>query len=63
MPSRPVFTPVTASVLADPTPVAATDGRVHLAYELLLTNIIGQPATVAGVEARKRGSRVAAPGG
>ncbi len=51
------FTPVTASVVADPTPVPATDGRIHLAYELLLTNTIGQPATVAAVEARS-GDRV-----
>jgi Peptidase family M23 len=55
--AAPAFTPVTAAVLADPTPVTASDGRVHLAYELQLTNTIGQPATVAGVEARS-GDRV-----
>ncbi|MBU9762395.1 M23 family metallopeptidase [Mycobacterium sp. TNTM28] len=31
-------TPVVGSVLAAPIPVAATDGRTHLAYELMLTN-------------------------
>jgi murein DD-endopeptidase MepM/ murein hydrolase activator NlpD len=44
------FTPVTASVLAAPIPVPASDGRVHLAYELQLSNTIGQQATIAGVE-------------
>jgi hypothetical protein len=32
------FTPVTASVVAPPQPVLASDGRRHLAYELLLIN-------------------------
>ncbi|HVY96172.1 MAG TPA: M23 family metallopeptidase [Solirubrobacterales bacterium] len=32
------FTPVTASVVSPPQPVAASDGRVHLAYELLVIN-------------------------
>jgi hypothetical protein len=32
------FTPVTASVVAAPQPVRASDGRRHLAYELLLIN-------------------------
>jgi Peptidase family M23 len=32
------FTPLAASVLTNPTPVQGTDGRFHLAYELLLTN-------------------------
>jgi hypothetical protein len=51
------FTPVTGSVLAPPTPVLGTDGRVHLAYELQLTQVLGQPATVAAVEVRS-GDRV-----
>ncbi|MDF2979641.1 MAG: secreted peptidase [Actinomycetospora sp.] len=45
-----VFTPVAASVLAAPIPVPATDGRVHLAYELQVTNILTLPATVNAVE-------------
>ena len=32
------WTPVVASVVAEPEPVLAADGRVHLAYELLLIN-------------------------
>ena len=34
----PKPTPVVGSALAEPIPVLATDGRVHLAYELMLTN-------------------------
>jgi hypothetical protein len=34
------FTPLAASVLTDPTPVRGTDGRFHLAYELVLTNVM-----------------------
>jgi hypothetical protein len=33
------FTPLAASLLTDPTPVRGTDGRFHLAYELVLTNV------------------------
>jgi hypothetical protein len=36
-------------VLAPPIPVPATDGKVHLAYELQLTNALGQDLTVASV--------------
>lgn len=32
------WTPVVASVVAEPEPVEAADGRLHLAYELLLIN-------------------------
>ena len=32
------FSPVFASTLAAPAAVKATDGKVHLAYELLITN-------------------------
>lgn len=46
------FTPVTASTIAEPMPVTATDGRVHLAYELLVTNTLSQQATIAAVEVR-----------
>jgi len=41
-----VFTPLVASVLADPLPVPATDGLTHIVYELFLTNTIGQPITI-----------------
>ncbi|WP_433034069.1 M23 family metallopeptidase [Actinomycetospora sp. CA-053990] len=45
-----VFTPVAASVLRAPVPVPATDGRVHLAYELQVDNILSSPATITAVE-------------
>jgi hypothetical protein len=32
------FTPLTASTLTTPQAVTGTDGKLHLAYELLLTN-------------------------
>jgi Peptidase family M23 len=42
-------TPVLASVVAAPIPVPATDGRDHLAYELLLTNALGQEVTLTSL--------------
>ena len=57
------FTPVAASVVAPPQPVVGSDGRVHLAYELLLVNRSFGPAataTVTGVTALARGRAVAA---
>jgi hypothetical protein len=47
-----VVTPVLAEVIAAPIPVPATDGKVHLAYELKLTNTLGQDVTVASVAAK-----------
>jgi hypothetical protein len=44
--AAPIITPVLAEVLAAPIPVPATDGRVHLAYELLLTNVSNRPVTI-----------------
>jgi len=37
------FTPLMASTTTTPAPVLGTDGKVHLAYELLLTNAISLP--------------------
>ena len=42
-------TPVLASVLAAPVPVPATDGRVHLAYESVLTNVLAQEVTLTSL--------------
>jgi peptidase M23-like protein len=42
-------TPLLAEVIAPPIPVPATDGKVHLAYELRLTNALGQDVTVTSV--------------
>jgi hypothetical protein len=47
-----VVTPLLASVLAAPIPVPATDGKVHLAYELQLTNVLGQELTLTAVDVR-----------
>jgi hypothetical protein len=48
--SLPVaVTPVIASVVAAPVPVPATDGKTHLAYELQLTNTLGQEVTLTSV--------------
>ena len=44
-------TPVVGSVVAVPMPVAATDGKTHLAYELMLTNAISQEVTLTSVAA------------
>ncbi len=55
------FTPVTASVVSPPQPVPAGDGRVHLAYELLLINRSFAPpakVTVHRVEALAGGKVV-----
>jgi len=45
-----VWTPVVASVPAAPEPVEAADGRVHLAYELLLINRSFLPPARATVQ-------------
>lgn len=47
----PVATPVIGSVLAAPVPVPATDGRTHLAYELMLTNTMPSNVTLTSVSA------------
>ncbi|BBX85699.1 M23 family metallopeptidase [Mycolicibacterium aubagnense] len=47
--TAPIVTPVLADVVAAPIAVPATDGRVHLAYELLLTNSSPEPVTVDSV--------------
>jgi hypothetical protein len=55
------FTPVTASIVSPPRPVPASDGRVHLAYELLLVNRSFAPpaqVTVRKVEALAGGKVV-----
>jgi len=38
----PKQTMLAASVLTDPTPVRGTDGRLHIAYELVLTNTVSR---------------------
>ncbi|WP_167107825.1 M23 family metallopeptidase [Mycobacterium sp. DL592] len=44
------FTPVVGSVVAEPVPVPATDGKTHLAYEVQLSNMLGQEVTLNSVD-------------
>jgi hypothetical protein len=44
-------TPVIGSVIADPVPVPTTDGRTHLAYELMLTNTMPADVTLTSISA------------
>lgn len=53
-----MFTPIVGSVLAPPMPVAATDGKTHLAYELVLTNASSQDVTLTSVAAVAGGNRL-----
>jgi hypothetical protein len=46
------FTAVFTSTLTTPAPVRATDGKVHLAYELLVTNATALPVRIDDVEVR-----------
>jgi hypothetical protein len=48
-PEPSVVTPLVASVIAAPIPVPATDGKVHLAYEVQVTNVLAQEVTLTSV--------------
>lgn len=48
-PEPSVVTPVLAEAVAEPIPVPATDGKVHLAYELRLTNVTAHDVTLTGI--------------
>ncbi len=48
-------TPVIASTLSTPVAVSATDGKTHIAYELLLTNTMLSPTTIHSVKATAGG--------
>ncbi|GAC1400500.1 MAG: M23 family metallopeptidase [Mycobacterium sp.] len=47
-----MVTPLLASVIAPPVPFPATDGKVHLAYELQLTNAVDQNLTLTSLDVR-----------
>src|SRR5215210_8087040 len=51
----PQFTPITASVLAPPEPVRATDGRRHVVYEVLLRNTTEVSVDVQSLAVRAKG--------
>ncbi|MGD8166674.1 M23 family metallopeptidase [Herbiconiux sp. P16] len=44
------FTPLIGSTTTTPAPVLGTDGKVHLAYELLLTNAVALPYAVDSLD-------------
>ncbi len=46
-----MFTPIVASILAAPVPALSTDGKVHIAWELLLSNVVSQDVTIESVTA------------
>src|SRR5262245_8491196 len=46
-----VLSPLVVRPIATPDPVLGADGRVHLAYELLLVNLSPSPLTIDSVEA------------
>jgi hypothetical protein len=48
-PEPSVATPLVGHALAEPIPVPATDGKIHLAYELLLTNVLAQEVTLTSL--------------
>jgi murein DD-endopeptidase MepM/ murein hydrolase activator NlpD len=49
------FTPLAASTMTTPTAVLGTDGKQHIAYELLLTNATAEAAKVERLEVRSPG--------
>ena len=51
------FTAVSATTLTTPAPVTGTDGKTHLAYELLLTNASPAPLRLDEVDVLDAGSR------
>uniref|UniRef100_UPI003D9280C4 M23 family metallopeptidase n=1 Tax=Gordonia sp. B7-2 TaxID=3420932 RepID=UPI003D9280C4 len=53
-----VLTPVTANAIDDPIPVVGSDGKTHLAYELLLTNVMSDPVAVRSLEVSASGQKL-----
>ena len=51
------FTPVTVLVLTSPVPVKASDSKVHIAYELVLTNALHFEVDINTVEVRDAASK------
>ena len=61
--ATPQFTPITASVLAAPQPVSATDGRRHLVYEVLVQNTTDVAVEVQSLAVRANGRALLAYAG
>jgi predicted DNA-binding protein with PD1-like motif len=57
------ITPVVGTVIAEPEPVLAADGRRHLAYELQLVNRSGGEVTVQSIETLAGGAVVGTAAG
>ena len=51
------FTPVAGLVLTSPVPVKASDGKVHIAYELVLTNTLHSEVDINTFEVRDAASK------
>ena len=51
------FTPIVGSTFTTPAPVRGTDGRTHLAYELVLTVALNLPFQLQRVEVRDAATR------
>jgi Peptidase family M23 len=49
------FTPLAASTMTTPTAVLGTDGKQHIAYELVLTNATAEAAKIERLEVRAPG--------
>jgi hypothetical protein len=49
---EPMTTPLIGSAVSEPVPAPATDGRVHLAYELVLSNTLPGTVTITSLSAR-----------
>src|SRR5262245_26874313 len=58
-----VITPLIASAVAAPIPVPATDGKVHLAYELQLTTVLNQEVPLTAVDVRAADRTLSNPAG
>lgn len=52
-----VFTPLVSSTLTTPAPVPGTDGRTHLAYELVLTNATAANVRIDSVDVLDAGDQ------
>ena len=54
------YTPLTAYTLVDPAPTATSDGKVHLPYELIVTNSLAQNVRLTKLEIIDQSGKVAA---
>jgi hypothetical protein len=60
--SRAKVTQLSASFLTTPGPVEMTDGKVHLTYELVLTNVAPAPVRVDRIELQDAATSTPVPG-